>query len=229
MGGQRGVERGFGGVHVGADVLTIALVSTVVVPSGGVDAANSSRSRVISAECNARLAFSTCCRRVFWPGWAPCGPDRRRRRLPGSGGLEQADLPHREHLALAWPFGVEGDLGVGEPPGVDAAVLVGVAVLGEGVVVDVGGGALAPGQDVEPGRVRVVNSVGDQPPRSNPTSTRRSSPTMSRSSGINRRSSAASEAAGSAITTSSGSPAASDTRRRTALVTCLYPASLAVG
>jgi hypothetical protein len=65
MGGQRGVERGFGGVHVGADVLTIALVSTVVVPSGGVDAANSSRSRVISAECNARLAFSTCCRRFF--------------------------------------------------------------------------------------------------------------------------------------------------------------------
>ena len=40
-------------------------------------------------------------------------------------------------------------------PGVGAAVLVGVAVLGERVLVDVGGGALAPGQGVEPGRVQV--------------------------------------------------------------------------
>ena len=40
-------------------------------------------------------------------------------------------------------------------PGVGAAVLVGVAVLGELVLVDVGGGALAPGQGVEPGRVQV--------------------------------------------------------------------------
>ena len=47
------------------------------------------------------------------------------------------------------------DLGVGECPGVGAAVLVGVGVLGEGVLVDVGGGAFAPGQGVEPGRVQV--------------------------------------------------------------------------
>jgi hypothetical protein len=66
--------------------------------------------------------------------------------LAGSRGVVQADLAHREHLALAWPLGdVECDLGVGQPPGVGAAVLVGVAVLGEGVFVDVGGGALAPG------------------------------------------------------------------------------------
>jgi hypothetical protein len=78
----------------------------------------------------------------FFAGLGTVRSGSRRRRLPGSGGLEQADLPHREHLALAWPFGVEGDLGVGEPPDVDAAVLVGVAVLGEGVVVDVGGGTL---------------------------------------------------------------------------------------
>ena len=76
--------------------------------------------------------------------------------LPGCGGVEQADLPHREHLALARPVGdVQFDHGVGEPPGVGAAVLVGVAVLGELVLVDVGGGALAPGQGVEPGRVQV--------------------------------------------------------------------------
>ncbi len=40
-------------------------------------------------------------------------------------------------------------------PGVGAAVLVGVGVLGERVLVDVGGGAFAPGQGVEPGRVQV--------------------------------------------------------------------------
>ena len=75
--------------------------------------------------------------------------------------------------------------------------------------------AVAPLRQVRvsnPAASRSANSVGDQPPRSNPTSTRRSSPTVARSSGINRRSSAASEAAGSAITTSSGSPAASDTQ-----------------
>ena len=54
--------------------------------------------------------------------------------------------------------------------------------------------------------------MGDQPPRSNPTSTRRSSPTIARSCGISRRNSEANEAAGSAITTSSGSPAASVTQ-----------------
>jgi hypothetical protein len=38
-------------------VSIIVLVSTVVVPGGGVDAASSSRSRAVSAECSARLAF----------------------------------------------------------------------------------------------------------------------------------------------------------------------------
>ena len=75
--------------------------------------------------------------------------------------------------------------------------------------------AVAPLRQVRvsnPAACRSANNVGDQPPRSNPTSTRRSSPTVARSSGISRRSSAAREAAGSAITTSSGSPAASDTQ-----------------
>jgi hypothetical protein len=81
-----------------------------------------------------------------------------------------------------------------EPPRVSAAVLVGVAV------------------GCRTGRIRVGNSVGDQPPRSTPTSTRRSSPTVARGSGISRRSSAAGEAAGSAVTTSNGSPAASHTQ-----------------
>ena len=68
----------------------------------------------------------------------------------------QADLAHREHLALAGPVGdVEGDLGVGEAPGVGAAVLVDMGVLGEQCVVDVGDRAFAPGQGVEPGRVQV--------------------------------------------------------------------------
>ena len=78
--------------------------------------------------------------------------------------------------------------------------------------------AVAPLRQVRvsnPAASRSANSVGDQPPRSNPTSTRRSSPTVARSSGISRRSSAAREAAGSAITTSSGSPAASDTQLST--------------
>ena len=75
--------------------------------------------------------------------------------------------------------------------------------------------AVAPLRQVRvsnPAACRSANNVGDQPPRSNPTSTRRSSPTMARSWGSNRRSSAASEAAGSASTTSSGSPAASATQ-----------------
>jgi hypothetical protein len=76
--------------------------------------------------------------------------------LAGSGGLEQADLAHGKRLALAGPVGdIQLDVGVGQPPGVGAAVLVGVAVLGEGVFVDVGGCALTPGQGVEPGRVQV--------------------------------------------------------------------------
>src|SRR5271166_1089765 len=78
--------------------------------------------------------------------------------LPGGGGIEQADLSHREHLTGAGPVG-DGqlDAGVGQRPGVVAAVFVGVGVFGEqgGVDVDVGGGALAPGQGVEPGRVQV--------------------------------------------------------------------------
>ena len=76
--------------------------------------------------------------------------------LAGCGGVEQADLPHREHLALAWALGdVEGDLGVGESPGVGAAEFVGVDALGEQCLFDVGGGTFAPGQGVEPGRVQV--------------------------------------------------------------------------
>src|SRR5262249_58232818 len=61
---------------------------------------------------------------------------------------------NREHLTLMWSLGdVECDLGVGSPPSMDAAVLVGVTVLAEGVFVDVGSGALALSQGVEPGRV----------------------------------------------------------------------------
>ena len=41
-------------------VSIIVLVTTVVATGGGVDAANSPRSRVVSAECSARLAFSIC-------------------------------------------------------------------------------------------------------------------------------------------------------------------------
>ena len=116
-------------------------------------------------------------RRASWPGWAPSGPGRRRRRgscrgsrgrnacgrsgsgSPGAsvtpsgsgshpavrsarvvrmcicrvrGGVEQADLAHREHLTGAGPVG-DGqlDLGVGQCPGVGAAVLVDVGVLDE--------------------------------------------------------------------------------------------------
>ena len=68
----------------------------------------------------------------------------------------QADLAHREQLTRAWPVGdVQLDLGVGQCPGVGAAVLVGVHALAELVLVEVGDRAFAPGQGVEPGRVQV--------------------------------------------------------------------------
>ena len=73
-----------------------------------------------------------------------------------AGGVGQADLAHRERLTGAGPVGdVQLDLGVGQCPGVGAAVLVGVGVLAELVLLEVGDGAFAPGQGVEPGRVQV--------------------------------------------------------------------------
>ena len=76
--------------------------------------------------------------------------------LAGPGGVEQADLAHPEHLTGAGPFGdVEFDFGVGQCPGVGAAVLVGMGVLDERAVGDVGDLAFAPGQGVEPGGVQV--------------------------------------------------------------------------
>jgi hypothetical protein len=76
--------------------------------------------------------------------------------LPGSSGVVQADLAHRERFALAGPVGdVQLDLGVGQCPGVGAAVLVGMHALAELVLLEVGDGAFAPRQGVKPGGVQV--------------------------------------------------------------------------
>ncbi len=76
--------------------------------------------------------------------------------LPGAGGVGHADLPDREHLTGARSVGDgQAHEGVGEFPGVGAAVRVGVGVGGELLGVDVGDRAFAPGQGVEPGRIEV--------------------------------------------------------------------------
>src|ERR1035437_2460767 len=57
----------------------------------------------------------------------------------------------------------------------------------------------------KPAASMYANNFGDQPPRSNPTNTRRVSPTARRRSGSSRRSSIASDAPGAAMTISTGS------------------------
>jgi hypothetical protein len=89
--------------------------------------------------------------------------------------VEEGDLPHREGLlVLQGQF----DHGVGELPGVFAAGLVGEDRLGEPVFIEVLGVAF---RQVIPERAGPAcdmywKRAGDQPPRSKPTSTRRSSP-----------------------------------------------------
>jgi len=90
-------------------------------------------------------------------------------------------------------------------------------------------GPLRQVRESKPAACMSRNRVGDHPPRSKPTRTRRSSPTAVRSSGSRERISAASDAAGSAITTITGSPRESEIQVSTVAgagnlnrVTCVF-------
>ena len=93
-----------------------------------------------------------------------------------------------------------------------AAVLVGVAVLGKAHLVDVGGGALAPGQGVESGRIQVGEQRRGPAAAVEPDQHAAVVADERAQLGDNPAQLTASEAAGWAITTKSGSPAASDTQ-----------------
>jgi hypothetical protein len=136
--------------------------------------------------------------------------------LPGAavpGRDPAADLPQADRLPLARPLADgERDRGVGQVVLVLPGPVIGAGDGGERVRLDVGGRALAPGEQVEPGPVMSANRAGDQPPRSKHTVTRRPWPTTCRNCGSSRRSSPASESDGSAATMNTGSPSWSVTQ-----------------
>ena len=136
-----------------------------------------------------------------------------RMHLATPGRVGQADLAHGEHLTGARAVGDRQlDLGVSQLPGVGAALFIGVEHSVNALSAMSGVGPLHQVRVSNPAACRSANKVGDQPPRSNPTSTLRSSPTRARRSGISQRNSAARGSPGWAITTSSGSPPASVTQ-----------------
>jgi hypothetical protein len=130
--------------------------------------------------------------------------------LPGAaaaGGNPAGHLPQGDRLPLARPVADrQCDRRVGQVVGMLPAAVIGAGDGGERVGGQVGGRALAPGQQVEPGPGDVGEQGRDQPPRSKQTVTRRPSPATWRSCGSSRRSSPASESDGSAATMNTGSP-----------------------
>ena len=142
---------------------------------------------------------------------AASGVGGQRVDLPGpaaAGGDPAADLPQADCLPLARPVvDGQGDRRVGQVVLVLAAPVIGAGDGRERVGGQLGGRALAPGEQVEPGRgVMSANRAGDQPPRSKHTVTRRPWPAMARRSGSRRANSPASESDGSAVTMNTGSP-----------------------
>jgi len=126
--------------------------------------------------------------------------------LAGSGRVEQADLAHREHLTGGGgPRDVEGGLGVGQcPSGVRPCSSIWMCSTN----------ALSRRRRIlpcarlgcrTPAACRTANNVADQPPRSNPTSTRRPSPTHAAQLRDQPAQLGGQRGARSAITTSSGS------------------------